>query len=147
MDIRRRLAERHPDAFAPDLAASLTNLSAHLAALGRLEEALAAIAEAAGIYRRLAERHPDAFEPDLALSLVVQGSILAALGRTKDAHRTFVEALQILRPYFLKLPRVHAELMKILVEDYERACRDLGREPDGELLAEIVPVLERLGLR
>ena len=45
---------------------SLNNLSNRLADLGRREEALAAIQEAAGIYRELAAARPDAFRPDLA---------------------------------------------------------------------------------
>ena len=56
--IRRELAEARPDAFRPDLAMSLNNLSARLAELGRREEALAAIEEAIGIYRELAAARP-----------------------------------------------------------------------------------------
>ena len=44
VDIYRRLAQTRPDAFLPDLAASLNNLGGHLSKLGRREEALAAIA-------------------------------------------------------------------------------------------------------
>ena len=57
-----------PDA-ASRLAGSLNNLSVRLADLGRREEALAAIEEAAAIYRELAAARPDAFRPDLARSL------------------------------------------------------------------------------
>ena len=60
---------------------SLTNLSNWLADLGRREDALAAIAEAAGIYRELAAARPDAFGPDLAASLDNLSSDLADLGR------------------------------------------------------------------
>ena len=45
---------------------SLTNLSVRLAGLGRREDALAAIEEAATIHRELAAARPDAFRPDLA---------------------------------------------------------------------------------
>ena len=58
-----------PDAFRPDLAGSLNNLAVRLAALGRREDALAAIQEAVAIYRELAAARPDAFRPDLATSL------------------------------------------------------------------------------
>ena len=57
-----------PDA-ANRLAGSLNNLSLRLADLGRREEALAAIQEAAAICRELAAARPDAFRPDLAMSL------------------------------------------------------------------------------
>lgn len=42
------------DAFRPDLATSLNNLSADLADMGRREEALAAIEKAVAIRRQLA---------------------------------------------------------------------------------------------
>jgi Tetratricopeptide repeat len=56
----RRTAHQdpHPDAIRPDLASSLNNLSASLADLGRPEDALAAIEEAARVYRELAARWP-----------------------------------------------------------------------------------------
>ena len=63
------MAAARPDAFRPDLAASLNNLAARLAGLGRREEALAAIQEAIDLYRELAAARPDAFRPDLAKSL------------------------------------------------------------------------------
>ena len=42
-----RPTKTHPDAIRPDLASSLNNLSASLADLGRQEDALAAMEEAA----------------------------------------------------------------------------------------------------
>ena len=50
----RELAAARPDAFRPDLATALNNLSNRLADLGRPEEALAASQEAAAIHRELA---------------------------------------------------------------------------------------------
>ena len=44
--LRRALAQSRPDAFTPDLAASLNNLANKLSDLGRREEALAAAQEA-----------------------------------------------------------------------------------------------------
>jgi tetratricopeptide (TPR) repeat protein len=73
VDLYRRLAEQHPDAFLPDLAASLNNLGARLSEMGRRAEALQATQEAVDLYRRLAEQHPDAFLPDLAASLAQPG--------------------------------------------------------------------------
>jgi tetratricopeptide (TPR) repeat protein len=56
--IRRGLAGARPDAFLPDLAMSLNNLSNCLANLGRREEALGAIEEAVAIRRELAGARP-----------------------------------------------------------------------------------------
>jgi tetratricopeptide (TPR) repeat protein len=63
--VYRELAAARPDAFRPDLASSLNNLSVRLADLGRREDALAAIEEAAGIRRELAARWPDAHQHEL----------------------------------------------------------------------------------
>jgi hypothetical protein len=54
----RRLAAADPAAFAPRLAASLTNLGAILSSLGRREEALAATDEVVQIHRWLAAADP-----------------------------------------------------------------------------------------
>ena len=59
---------------------SLTNLSNRLAGLGRREDALAAIEEAA-VHRELAAARPDAFRPGLATSLNNLSIRLADLGR------------------------------------------------------------------
>ena len=71
-----------PDA-ASRLAGSLNNLSLRLGDLGRPEEALAAIQEAAEVYRELAAAAPDAFRPDLATSLNNLANALADLGRRR----------------------------------------------------------------
>ena len=68
-----------PDA-ANRLAGSLNDLSNRLARLGRREEALAAIQEAAAIRRELAEARPDAFRPALAMSLNNLSNRLATWG-------------------------------------------------------------------
>jgi hypothetical protein len=60
-----------PDA-ASLLATSLNNLSTRLGALGRREEALAAIQEAVTIRRELAARWPDAYQQELEKSLRVR---------------------------------------------------------------------------
>jgi hypothetical protein len=53
------------------LAASLGNLANQLASLGRREDALAAIQEAADTYRELAARWPEAYQHELGQSLQV----------------------------------------------------------------------------
>ena len=65
--------------------------------LGRREEALAAIEEAAAIYRELARARPDPFLPDLAMSLNNQSVRLAGLGRREEALAAIEEAVTIRR--------------------------------------------------
>ena len=95
--IYRRLAAARPDAFEPNLAASLSNLGSWLSALGRREEALAATTEAVGIYRRLAVARPDAFEPDLAASLSSWSAALALNGRVEEAVAAAYKCVEIQR--------------------------------------------------
>jgi hypothetical protein len=64
-----RPTKTHPDAIRPDLASSLNNLSTSVADLGRREDALAAIEEAAQVHRELAARWPDAYHHRLEQSL------------------------------------------------------------------------------
>src|SRR2546430_13666044 len=83
---------RPPDAFTPDLAGSLYNLSNRLAGLGRREEALAAIDEAVTLYRPrpTARHHP--LTPDLACSLNNLSNPLAELCRRAEALARIDEA-------------------------------------------------------
>ena len=83
--IYRRLAVAAPDAYLPDLALSLNNLSGSLAEVGRWAEAVAQIEEAACIYRRLAEAAPDAYLPDLARSLYNLALVQAETDARNDA--------------------------------------------------------------
>jgi tetratricopeptide (TPR) repeat protein len=97
VDLYRRLAAQHPDAFLPYLATSLNNLGIRLSALGRRAEALEATQEAVEIRRRLAAQRPDAFLPDLASSLNNLGNRLSALGRLEEALLAAQESVKIRR--------------------------------------------------
>ena len=79
------------------LARALNNLSLRLGRLGRREEALAAIQEAAGIYLELAEARPDALRPALATSLSNLAKAQAGLGRREEALAASQEAVTIRR--------------------------------------------------
>ena len=82
---------------ASRLAGSLNNLSIRLGDLGRREDALAAIQEAADTYRELAAARPDAFRPDLAMSLNNLSLRLADLGRREEALAAIQEAADTYR--------------------------------------------------
>jgi tetratricopeptide (TPR) repeat protein len=95
--IYRQLAQQNPQAFLPDLAATLNNLGRALSALGWREEALAATQGAADLYRDLARANPQAFLPYLATSLNNLGSDLSALGRREEALKATQESVDIRR--------------------------------------------------
>ncbi len=92
MEVYRGLAGERPDAFRPDLATSLNNLSLELRTW---EEALAAIEEAVAIRRQLAARWLAAFQPALARSLLNRADILDRLQRTAEADASRAEAAKL----------------------------------------------------
>ena len=117
-----------PDA-ARRLAGSLNNLSNRLADLGRREDALAAIEEAAAIRRELAGFRPAAFRPDLAGSLNNLSNRLADLGRTEDALAAGEEATGIYRELAAANPDAfRPELARSLTNLANRLASLGGRE-------------------
>ena len=93
--VLQRLADDSAD--DNERAGWLVDLSNRLADLGRREEALAAIEQAAGIYRQLAQARPDAFLPNLAAALNNQSNRLADLGRREEALAAIEQAVTIRR--------------------------------------------------
>ena len=90
-----QLADQSGD--AGQRASRLLDLSNRLAALGRREDALAAIDEAVTIRRDLARARPDAFLPYLATALNNQSNRLADLGRREEALAAIEEAVTVHR--------------------------------------------------
>ena len=91
---------------------SLSNLAFSLAELGRREEALAAIQEAADIYRELAAARPDAFRPDLAMSLSNLAFSLADQGRQVEALAAIQEAVRTYRELAAKWPDAYYQQLE-----------------------------------
>jgi tetratricopeptide (TPR) repeat protein len=125
----RRLTTCDP-AFRIDLAKSLSDLSNRLAALGRREEALAAISEAVDIRRELAAAHPDAVRPDLASSLNRLSSRLAALGRRGEALAAISEAVDIRRQLATAHPDAFLPDLARSLTGLSRLLTDVGRQQE-----------------
>ena len=105
LEIRRKLAQSHPEAFLPDVAMTLNNLGMMLSELGERSGALEATREALEIYRKLSESHPEAFLSDVAMTLNNLGIRLSELGDRSGALEATQEALEIRR----KLAQSHPE--------------------------------------
>ncbi len=120
--IRRRLVEANPDAYLPDLAASLNNLGLRLSELGRREQALAPAEEATDIYRRLAEANPDAYLPNLAMSLNNIGIRLSELGRREQALAPAEEATDIRRRLAEANPDAYLPNLAMSLWSYAWVC-------------------------
>ncbi|GAA2650730.1 hypothetical protein GCM10010425_74240 [Streptomyces spororaveus] len=89
----RSLAEANPDAYLPDLASALNNLSVCLGAVGRRDEGLATVQEAVTIRRSLAEANPTAYLPDLASALNNLSVRLGAVGQHDEGLTAAQEAV------------------------------------------------------
>ena len=79
------------------LAESLNNLSNRFSALGRREDALAAIEEAVLLYRELTRIFPDVSRPRLAISLSNLSKYYSDLGQRERALAASKEAVEIFR--------------------------------------------------
>ncbi|PPI91619.1 tetratricopeptide repeat protein [Nocardia nova] len=97
VEIYRRLVDRSPVLYLPNLAMSVNNFANRLAEVGRREEALAAASEAVETYRQLVDRDPDAYLPDLAGSVSNLAVQLGAVGRREEALTAGLEAVETYR--------------------------------------------------
>jgi len=145
VDLYRRLAAQHPDAFLPDLAASLHNLGVDLSALGRRAEALQATQEAVDLYRRLAAQHPDAFLPDLAMSLHNLGAMLSEMGRRAEALQATQEAVDLYRRLAAQHPDAFLPYLAMSLTTLGKVLSALGRWKEAlQAAQEAVEIRRRL---
>jgi tetratricopeptide (TPR) repeat protein len=133
VSINRELSQSNP-AFLQDLASVLNNLGIRNSELGRRDEALKQTEEAVSLYRKLSQTNP-AFLPKLANSLGAYGRVQRQAGEHQAAKESLRESLALLLPLlqtyrdaFLPLAQKHAD-------DYFETLRQLGQEPDPELMA------------
>jgi tetratricopeptide (TPR) repeat protein len=126
----RRLAAARPEAFLPDLAASLNNLGNQLSELGRREDALAAAEAAVSIRRRLAAARPEAFLPNLAMSLNNLGNRLSELGRREDALAAAEEAAEQYRRLAAARPEAFLPYLAASLNNLGKRLSELGRRED-----------------
>jgi len=123
------------------LAVSLNNLSLRLAALGRQEEALAAIQEAADLHRELAAARLPRYalrrrlmqltvRPDLARSLNNLSLRLAALGRQEEALAVSQEAVTIRRELAARWPDAYRYELAGSLKDLSPPLAALGRREE-----------------
>ncbi|WP_240810346.1 tetratricopeptide repeat protein [Actinomadura sp. WMMA1423] len=141
----REQADTDPDAFLPDLAGSLNDLSVRLGELGRREEGLEAITEAVEVYRRLADARPDAFLPDLAGSLNNLSVDLGALGRREEGLEASTEAVEIRRRLADARPDAFLPALATSLNNLSIRLGELGRREEGlEAITEAVEIRRRL---
>ncbi|MHC1730102.1 MAG: tetratricopeptide repeat protein [Syntrophobacteraceae bacterium] len=104
LDLYRKLADKHPEAFLPYVAMTLNNLGAMLSKMGDRQGALKATEESLDLYRKLAEKHLEAFLPHVAISLRNLGAMLSGMGDGPGALKATEEALDLYRKLAEKQP-------------------------------------------
>src|SRR5205823_12020226 len=142
--LRRALSAARPDAFTPDLAASLNDLATMLSTLGRREDALRVAEEAVRLDRVLAAAQPGAFGVALARSLWVLGDLYGETGRSDLAIATLEEGVTLLTPIFVTVPAAVVGAMGGLVQSYVTRCHAAHRQPDENLLGPLIAEFEGL---
>ena len=124
-------------------ASSLVSLSQWLAAVGRREEALAAIEEAVTAYRQLARPHPKEFLPDLATSLNSQSVCLSALGRREAALAAIEEAVAIRRELAGARPKEFLPDLAMSLSNQSGCLSELGRREEALAAIEEAVAIDR----
>ncbi|WP_331742860.1 tetratricopeptide repeat protein (plasmid) [Streptomyces sp. NBC_00868] len=130
-DRYRVLAEANPDAYLPNLAGALNNLSLRLGETGRREEGLAAIEEATSHYRGLAEANPDAYLPDLAGALNNLSNLLSEVGRQEEGLAAVEEATGIRRGLVEANPDAYLPHLAMALNNLSNRLGEAGRRDEG----------------
>jgi tetratricopeptide (TPR) repeat protein len=124
-------------------AGRLHNFSFRLGAVGRREEALAAIDEAVRLYRALAEARPDAFTEDLAQSLNNLAARRAAIGMLAEALAASEEAVDLYRTLLSGKPNVVSPGLAMALTTLSVRLGAVGRTEDALAANDEVVVLCR----
>lgn len=139
----RVLAEAEPDAHRSGLALSLNNLSNRLGEVGRLEEGLSAIEEAAGIRRALAAAAPDVYLPNLAVALNNLSSRLGQMGRPAESLTAAEEAVGHYRALAGADPGAYRSGLAGSLHNLSVALGETGRGEEGLAAVEEAVSLQR----
>jgi tetratricopeptide (TPR) repeat protein len=131
--ICNRLVRANPDAFLPYLAKSLDNLGAVLGALGRLRAGLARSKQALSICEQLVHAQPEWFRRDVAECWETNGSILQKMERHAEAADSFLRGVEVLEPWFSRMPEASASLMEKLSAGYLQSTEKSGAKPNQAL--------------
>jgi tetratricopeptide (TPR) repeat protein len=126
--VRRRFVKRFENERSP------------IADLGRREEALAAVEEAAGLYRALAAARPGVFRPYLANALNTLSNRLSDLGRRDEALMAIEEAAGLYRALAAARPDAFRAELASALNNLSKRLSALGRRE--EALAAVEEAVE-----
>ncbi|MEV6125139.1 tetratricopeptide repeat protein, partial [Streptomyces sp. NPDC052077] len=127
----RALAKANPDAYLPNLATSLNNLSNRLGEVGRRAEGLTAAEEALSHYRALANANPDPYLPDLATSLNNLSNRLGEVGRPAEGLAAIEEAVSHYRALAKANPDPYLPDLATSLNNLSSHLGEVGRRAEG----------------
>nr|MDT0660345.1 tetratricopeptide repeat protein [Micromonospora sp. DSM 115978] len=139
----RELATTNPDAYLPDLAASVHNHAVALAEAGRRTDALTWSEEAVTLRRELATTNPDAYLPNLAASVHNHAVALAEAGRRTDALTWSDEAVTLRRELATTNPDAYLPNLAGSVNNHALRLAEAGRRTDALTYSDEAVTLRR----
>ena len=104
LDIYKKLTEKNPESYLPDVAKALNNLGVLQAKTNHLSDAEKSLQEALAKYRKLAKKKPVTYWPDVARTLNNLGTLQATTSRFSQAEKSYQEALTKYRKLTKKKP-------------------------------------------
>lgn len=102
LQIRRQLAQGHPELFLPEVARTLSQLATLDRSRNRLQEARQGFEEALQIFLQLAQTDSDAYLPEVVRTLNCLGTLYCDDKRLELARQEFEKALQLGRSLALQ---------------------------------------------
>ena len=110
----RELAEKEPETYLPDVAATLNDLGIFDSDQNRIEKARKEFEEALQTYRELAHKEPGIYLPCVPMTLNNMGLLDNAQNRWGEARKEAEEALKIYRQLAQKEPETYLPYVGIL---------------------------------
>ena len=107
LQLYRSLSARNPEAYTPEVAATLNNLGILLRRTHKFEQSQTYYEEALQLYRSLASRNPEAYTPAVAMTLNNLGNLLRDTNEFEQSQTYYEEALQIRRSLASRNPEAY----------------------------------------
>ena len=107
LQLYRSLSARNPEAYTPEVAATLNNLGILLRRTHQFEQSQTYYEEALQLYRSLASRNPEAYTPAVAMTLNNLGILLSDTNEFEQSQTYYEEALQIRRSLASRNPEAY----------------------------------------
>ncbi|MBK9962732.1 MAG: tetratricopeptide repeat protein [Saprospiraceae bacterium] len=117
LQIQRKLAEKNPDVYLPDVANILDNLGLLLIDNSDISGAKKAYEEALQIEMKFVEINSDVYLPDVAKTLNNLGALFYKNNEMSWAKKAYEEALQIQRKFAEKKPAVYFPIVAITLQN------------------------------